>query len=153
MKINDTVENFEINLTNKVSFDLFQTLKNGPVVINFIKGTWCPMCDSHLKKIREWQSKLPQKITMLIISSEGRESLRKWQDENDMTYLFATDEDLKIINQFKVKRMLRSMASPATFLIDTDKKIKLAFKGMRTKKNNEIVFKNICENGVCDFAA
>lgn len=151
MKVDSIVPNFEVDLTSSIRFDLYQTLQKGPVVINFIMGTWCPMCTSHLQKIRKWQKSLNKNVTMLIISGENVENLRKWSEDNPSSYLFASDSSLEIIELFGLKISLMKMAKPATFLIDSDHKIKIAFAGIgqRTKNKNNIVYEHICETGKC----
>ncbi|EQC50222.1 redoxin [Bacteriovorax sp. BSW11_IV] len=149
MNNGEFVDNFEIKLLNGLTFDLYNSLKRGPVVINFIMGTWCPFCTNHLKKIRTWQETINRNVTMLIISSEPPENLRHWLNKNPMTYLFASDENAEIINSFGVKHLLIDIASPATFLIDVDTQIKMAFKGIRTRKTRAQMLETICTTADC----
>ncbi|MDD0852245.1 redoxin domain-containing protein [Halobacteriovorax sp. GB3] len=146
MKNGDSVDNFQIRLVNNLDFDLFRSLKHGPVVLNFIMGTWCPFCANHLKKIRKWQESFNNKATILIISAESSENLRAWLDQNPMSYLFASDEECEIIHRFGQKKVFMKMATPATYLIDRDKVIKMAFKGVRTDKAREEMKYTICKS-------
>jgi len=150
MKLNDQVHNFQTTLINGQSFDLFTTLKSGPVVVNFIMGTWCPFCTIHLKKVRTWQEKLGKKVTMVIISSEPIEKLRDWIKANPMSYLFASDPSLSIADQFNANHFMLKTAAPSTFLIDTDHVIKMIFKGVRTDNKRKEMFDSICKTGNCE---
>lgn len=143
MKRGDIAPNFQLELTNGIQFDLYQTLKQGPVVINFIMGIWCPFCSNHLKKIRDWQDKVGKNVTMLIISSESKEKLKGWIHDNPMSYLFASDPHLSVINLYQAKSLLLPMASPATVLIDTDKSIKIYFNGVRTDRSRSELLEKI----------
>lgn len=135
MEIGDIVNNFEVPLANGVTFDLYRTLSHGPVIVNFIIGTWCPTCSIHLQRIRDWQyQNSKQQGTMLIISSEKMDDLKTWIKTNQYPYIFGSDPDLKLIKYFNLKMPMMKMARPATILIDTDKTIKMMFTGPRTKK-------------------
>lgn len=134
MQVGNTVNNFEVPLVNGVIFDLYRTLAHGPVVVNFIIGTWCPTCSIHLQRIRDWQYKNSKKQgTMLIVSSENMKVLKDWTENNQYPYLFGSDPDLNLIQYFQLKMPMMKMSRPATVLIDTDKKIKMLFTGPRTK--------------------
>ncbi len=150
MKIGERSPNFQCELVTGTTFDLQTTLQKGPVVLNFIMGTWCPFCSEHLKKVREWQDNIGGNVSMIILSSETKASLRAWNKNNPTSYLFASDPDLKIIQLFNVKNKLIKAATPTTILIDTDKTIKMIFGGVRTKKNREQVLEKICDVGNCN---
>ncbi|PIP94940.1 MAG: hypothetical protein COW00_14150 [Bdellovibrio sp. CG12_big_fil_rev_8_21_14_0_65_39_13] len=150
MKLFQKIDNFQVTLVTGQVFDLYSTLKSGPVVVNFIMGTWCPFCTNHLKKVRLWQEKLGKKVTMIIISSESIETLRKWMKENPMSYLFASDPSLAIADQFNANHFMLKMATPSTFLIDSDHTLKLIFKGIRTDKKRKDMLDSICKTGNCE---
>ena len=35
------------------SFDLYTNLRNGPVVLVFYRGKWCPVCNRHMSAFRD----------------------------------------------------------------------------------------------------
>ena len=49
MKQGDKMDNFELSnaIGNKVT--LFNVLKDGPTVISFYRGGWCPYCNMELR--------------------------------------------------------------------------------------------------------
>ena len=63
MKVNELVPNFEITLSNGTTTELYSLLEKGPVILNFIMGTWCSLCTSHLSRVRSWQNKLNKNVT------------------------------------------------------------------------------------------
>lgn len=144
MNVGDVVDDFELDLVTGFKFNLYSALKNGPVILNFIMGTWCPFCTNHLSKIRLWQSKLDKNTTMLIISSEEIETLRDYIKKNPTSYLFATDPNLDVIKMFQTKNMVLPTATPATFLIDQERRLRMLFKGVRTKDSREKLISDIC---------
>ena len=64
---------------------------------------------------------------------------QKWLKENPMTYLFASDEKLELANYFGVHISPNDFANAATFVIDSNKAIKLSYNGKRTNVNFEKV--------------
>ena len=86
MKQGESVRNFSIKMVNSLEFDLYRTLSNGPVILNFIIGTWCPTCANHLKKIVDWKKQIKGegKVTVLIISAESTGSLKSWVSSNNL---------------------------------------------------------------------
>jgi len=135
--------NFQTQLITGTQFDLYSTLKSGPVIVNFIMGTWCPFCDIHLKKIRDWQEKMNKNTTMLIISSEPKEKIREWLNENPSNYIFASDPNFEVIDLYSMKHWILNTAKPATMLIDSDKVIRFIFDGVRTDSVREVLLEKI----------
>lgn len=138
--------NFKTQLVTGVEFDLYNTLKSGPVVLNFIFGTWCPFCDTQLKKIRDWQEKMNKNITMLIVSSEPKDKIREWLNENHSNYIFASDPNFEVIELYSMKHWMMNSAKPATMLIDSDKTIRFIFDGIRTDKARKMLLDKINSN-------
>ncbi len=145
MKTGDIAPNFEILLVDERKVELYELLKNGPVVLNFIMGTWCPFCTNHLKKVRQWQEKLSKKTTMIIISSEHYLKLQSWSKKNQTSYLYASDPELEVIKLYEAKNLLLNTATPVTVLIDTDKTIKIYFNGIRNKSSRDNLINKICK--------
>ncbi|MGE3610678.1 MAG: redoxin domain-containing protein [Bacteriovoracaceae bacterium] len=93
-KTGDRIEgNFKLILSGKRTIDFEEVLANGPLLLVFIKGTWCPFCQIHLKRMRDWSESIKSKVTTIVISSESIEDITKWLKENPSTYLFASDKD------------------------------------------------------------
>ena len=143
MKVGQKAPNIKCKLLNGTNFELYSTLKNGPVILNFIRGTWCPFCTKHLSKIRHWQDKIGRRSTMLIISNEETAILKDWVKQNKIGYLFISDPQLEIIKSYDVKGLLIDSTRPSTFLIDTDQSIQMIFKGIRTDSTRDKMLKKI----------
>jgi peroxiredoxin len=131
---------FKLPLSSGGEFHLYSVLNNGPVILTFIIGTWCPTCQSHLAKMRNWTvNKTTQSVTILVVSAQSLEAIRKYLEQNPTSYLFASDEALDVVNLFECKMPMMKMSRPATFLIDTDKTIRMKHLGIRgTKLKNKV---------------
>ncbi len=136
LPIGSQIYNFSVPLSQGNNFILENVLQNGPVIINFIKGTWCPYCQLHLKNLREWQNRINQNngnyaVTTLIVTNESLQVVRKWLENNPMPYLFASDESGILAKMFGVNLSPQEFLKPATFLIDRDRIIRMSYSGKR----------------------
>src|SRR5271170_79025 len=107
VEVGSRAEAFSLPLATGTDFVLENALKHGPVILNFIKGTWCPYCQLHLKNLREWQKDIVEKnrrfrTTILIVSNEPVAKIREWLRKNTLPYFFASDEDLTVAKLFGV---------------------------------------------------
>jgi peroxiredoxin len=133
LPIGSVAPDFKATLMSSQEISLEELLRRGPVVLNFIKGTWCPFCQKHLYQLRSWQQSITLKSsTILVLSSEGVGSLRAWLTENPMPYLFAAPKDSRSVFQsYGVDVERETFARPATFLIDAHKKVLMSYGGAR----------------------
>ncbi len=144
LPVGSLVKDFNLNLSNGRTIELEQVVKNGPLVLVFIRGTWCPFCRMHLSRLSKWVEKLKNKTaTVIVVSTESVPVIKKWLQENQMLYLFASDEKFELSNYFGAHIDPNDFANAATFVIDSDKKIKMAYNGKRTDGNFEKINKVI----------
>ncbi len=144
LRIGDKVKNFKATDLHGEIFDLNKTLKKGPLVLIFYRGHWCPICNSHLKKLENNLKKIFDKGAQVIaISPEKSEFLKRTAEKTDVSFRLLHDEDYKISKLFDVhfkpstlhKVMYNTMLGaklkeahsdkseqlpiPATFILDT----------------------------------
>lgn len=135
LAVGSKVQSFSLPTAQGIEFHLSSVLARGPVIINFIRGTWCPYCVMHLRQLSKWQSSLNLKggtsLTTLIISNEPVTAIRKWLNSNPVPYLYGSDPEGKVAAQFGVKLTPELFLKPATFLIDADSSIRMAYAGKR----------------------
>lgn len=129
-------------------FKLEDALKQGPVVLIFYRGQWCPFCNKHLKAL---QSKLPQiyarGASVVAVSPEKSEFLRRTAEKTGAEFTLLFDDGYRISDAFDVtfrpgklqRIMLNTVLNadlahahsddterlpiPATFIIGTDGEI------------------------------
>ncbi len=88
-----------------------------------------------MKNLSEWAEHLNQKEgNVIVVSTEAMNSLKSWLNINPMNFIFASDSSMELSNYFGVRIPPNDFAQAATFLIDSDFSIRLAYKGKRTKK-------------------
>ncbi|OIQ20938.1 MAG: hypothetical protein BM556_03060 [Bacteriovorax sp. MedPE-SWde] len=136
IQLSQTISDWNLQLTNKREVPISDIVKNGPLLIIFIRGTWCPFCRMHMNKLRNWVKKLSQtSATIIVVSSEPAEKIREWLRTNSFPYLFASDEKSELADHFGVRIRPNDFSQAATFLIDSNLSVRLAYTGKRSKKN------------------
>jgi peroxiredoxin len=53
INIGDTIDNFQATDQYGETFDLYTKLQEGPLVIVFYRGKWCPVCNKHLSILQD----------------------------------------------------------------------------------------------------
>lgn len=149
LSVGDNVNDFIGIDQNGNKIQLSELLKKGKVVIVFYRGQWCPICMPHLKKLQDGLLEIKEKgASVLIITPEKQENIQKTILKTSITIPIIYDENYKIMEDFDVAfvpgKSLRLMYNtllqanlknahsddsqtlpvPATFIIDTDSKIK-----------------------------
>ena len=151
LAVGDVAPSFSAVDHQGVRVDLSQTLNNGPVVLMFYRGVWCPYCNRQLKQMQDSISFINQKGgTVIAVTPESVEQIQKTSKKSKASFHIVHDQDLKIMEDYKVsyeledatlQRYLRSgidlqayngenganLPVPATFVIGQDGKIVFAF--------------------------
>ncbi len=139
---------FEAGDADGSSFVLSEELKNGPVVLMFYRGFWCPVCNKHLASIQDSLELIEAKGGKVIaISPEKPEYLDKMAEKTGAEFTLLYDKGHKIAKAFDVnfkptsKQLFtynvllmgnlknthsdksQQLPIPATFIINTDGRI------------------------------
>jgi len=130
------------------TFELSQQLEEGPVVLVFYRGFWCPHCNKHLKVLQDSLSMIEDMGAKVVaVSPEKPEFLDKMANKSGAQFTLLYDEDYKIeeafdltftpskamamaYNVFMGAKMKESHSDdsqklpiPATYIIDQNSKV------------------------------
>lgn len=84
-------------------FKLNEALKEGPVVLIFYRGFWCPYCNKHLSQIQDSLGLIQEKGARVIaISPEKPEYLEKMAEKTSARFTLLYDEGYKIADAYEV---------------------------------------------------
>lgn len=132
------------------SVELSAIIKDGPVIVVFYRGGWCPFCTKHLAQWTHHADELKQLgVTFVAISPEKPEELAKTAEKNGLKFRMlcdtsmdaakgfklAFDMDEKTVTKYKGYGMdlaksnaigAWTLPHPATFVIDTDGVVRYA---------------------------
>lgn len=103
LNINDPAPGFTATDQNGKSVSLNKLLTDGPVVLVFYRGQWCPYCNKQLKKLEDSLSYIKAKgATVIAITPEKPESISKTIEKTKASYSILFDEGLKIMKGYDV---------------------------------------------------
>ncbi len=128
----------------KDSHTLNELSAQGPVVLNFILGTWCPLCLNHIKAIAGAVNQ--ENLKIVVVSSESLTKLDKEFTKehsmklNGLPIMFCSDSSRTLINMFKLRVPVFGFSKPATFLLSNNQ-VKMISEGIPNK-----------EQTVCDLS-
>jgi len=103
IEIGDNVPMFVALSADSTEFSLETALKEGPVVVIFYRGFWCPHCNKHLSIVQDSLSMIENAGAQVIaISPEKPEYLDKMADKSGAKFKLLYDESQKISDAFGV---------------------------------------------------
>ncbi len=103
LNIGDKIENFQTTDQHGETFDLYKKLKEGPLVIVFYRGQWCPVCNRHLSILQDSLQFIDSKGANLVaVSPEKTEYLEMTAKKTQASYPLLHDDGYKISKAFDV---------------------------------------------------
>lgn len=103
LKVGDVAPMFAAKDQNGKTVDLKQALKNGPVVMLFYRGQWCPFCNKQLSHFADSLSMLTAKgASILAITPETADNVKKTIEKNKSSFPVLEDVGMLIMKQYKV---------------------------------------------------
>lgn len=162
LKENDQIPSFSLpnQSGNLISSD--ELLKNGPLVISFYRGGWCPYCNlelrslqSNLEEIKEYGANLiaispEQPDDSLDVSEKNNLEFSVLSDSNNivakkfgLVFEVPTELDELNKNEFGLDLAARNSTDkpelpvPATYVVEKNGKIKYAFVNLDYTKRAE----------------
>lgn len=128
--------NFECKLTNGINFELKRNLESGPVVLVFILGTWCPPCSKHIRKLEQFlrNSDFDKKGSILVISRQNPEALRKYKADNELSVMMTSDKEGHIARAYGASMPLLQLNLPLTVIINQNGEVerKIGFQDLES---------------------
>jgi len=102
-EVGQVVENFTATDVNNNPVSLEKTLEKGPVVLIFIRGQWCPICNRHMNTIQDSLKYIQDKgAQVVVISPEKPEFIEKTIEKSKAEFIVLYDEGQKISDYFDV---------------------------------------------------
>lgn len=101
LKVGDPIPNFELPDVKGDRVELRSLLQNGPVVLSFYRGGWCPYCNLELRAL---QGILPQLTaagtTLVAVSPETPDNSLTTTEKNELSYPVLSDVGNKVAREF-----------------------------------------------------
>lgn len=113
LTVNDKAPDFELPDATGKSVRLSELLKQGPVVINFYRGEWCPYCNLEL---RAFQNLLPEfkqaNATLVAISPELPDHSLSVTEKHSLEFAVLSDVGNKVSRQYGLVFTLDASLQP-----------------------------------------
>ncbi len=151
LKVGDLMPKFTLKNAVGKSVSLEELLDNGPLVINFYRGAWCPYCNLELKAYQEILTEIEALGGQLLaVSPELPDNSLSLMEKHSLKFEVLSDIDNKVAKEFgivfTVEEELRKVYEkfgidlatfqgnqnfelpvPATYVVDTNGKIVLSY--------------------------
>jgi len=103
LEVGQTAPLFEATNQHGETFSLEKSIEEGPVVIIFYRGQWCPICNRHLTEVQNNLKYILEKgATVVAISPENHELAEKTAEKTGAAFPILFDKDYKIANAYDV---------------------------------------------------
>ena len=149
LRAGDLAPDFELPDATGRPLRLVERLREGPVVLMFYRGGWCPYCNLEL---RAYQQSLPEikalGAQLIAVSPETPDQSLSTVEKNALTFAVLTDTGNQVARQYRLAFLLsdelralynsrgRDLAEwnggdwtlpvPGTFVFDTERRVALA---------------------------
>jgi peroxiredoxin len=113
------------------TFSLRSLLAEGPLVVEFLRGTWWPNCVKRKTQLESLKTSIEKHGASLVyIAAQRRGGLfapEKYLQEHPVSFPFLLDEDRRVTKEYGVYHRIGldayDIARPATFVIAKNGKI------------------------------
>ena len=163
LKVGDMAPDFSAEDQDGKTVSLKQALQNGPVVLLFYRGQWCPYCNKQMSRFSDSLSMLTAKgASVLAITPETSENVKKTIEKTKSTFPVLEDEGMTIMKMYKVNFAVdektitkykgygidfdkangangANLPVPATYIIGKDGKVKYVFFNTDYRKRASVI--------------
>ncbi len=142
LKMGDTAPDFKLpNATGK-TISLSGVLKQGPVILKFYRGEWCPICNLDLRHFQKYLAQFESLgVSLLAISPQKSGDVLTMKQKNELGFEVLSDINQEVIKSYNLQfdpgedyhqrrdlSLLNGDGStllpvPATFIINRDSTI------------------------------
>lgn len=103
LNVGEKAPNFTLNNALNKPVSLYDELKNGPVVLTWYRGGWCPYCNITLHVLQE---RLPEfkseGATLIALTPEVPDKSLSTSEKNELEFTVLSDVDNKIGKEYGV---------------------------------------------------
>ncbi|RNC88130.1 MAG: AhpC/TSA family protein [Winogradskyella sp.] len=94
LRTGDVFPNFNLPNPQGTTISSESLLKNGPIVVSFYRGGWCPYCNIELKALQSILPELKAKgVQLVAISPEEPDNSLTTIEKNNLDFEVLTDKD------------------------------------------------------------
>jgi peroxiredoxin len=103
LQVGDKAKNFSLSNATGKTVHLYDELKNGPVILTWYRGGWCPYCNIALHHMQEALPEFKQYGARLIaLTPELPDKTITTKEKNELEFEVLSDLDNKVAREYKV---------------------------------------------------
>lgn len=103
LAVGEMAPSFSALDANNETISLKEALQDGPVVVVFYRGFWCPICNSHLATLQDSLQMIESTgARVMAISPEKPEYLEQMSEKSGAQFTLLYDENYEIATAFDV---------------------------------------------------
>lgn len=103
LQAGDLVQDFNLETADGRTIKLARLLVQGPVVLNFYRGAWCPYCNMELKALNDIMPEIRQRGASLVsISPNLPQATADFIDKNPFDFEILCDVDNKVARRYRL---------------------------------------------------
>ncbi len=104
LKVGDKAPEFSLPNQDGNLVSSSELLSNGPLVVTFYRGVWCPYCNLDLGNLKRYNSQLEeQNATMLSISPQLPEFNQKIVEQQRLNFDLLSDSENNVADAFGLR--------------------------------------------------
>ncbi|MCH2043936.1 MAG: AhpC/TSA family protein [Saprospiraceae bacterium] len=103
LQIGDTAPNFTLKNHLNKEINLYSLLKNGPVVLTWYRGGWCPYCNLSLRALQKALPEIKkQNATLLTLTAEIPDKSLSTKEKQALEFEVLSDLHNEIAKKFNI---------------------------------------------------
>ncbi len=143
-----TAPDFTLPDHNGRTVSLDQLLENGPLVLFFYPKDDTPGCTRQACSFRDnYETLLGHGVSVAGVSRDSEEEHESFITKHQLPYPLLIDRDGEVHRQYGCLRMFGLLARRITFLIDTEKKIRLRHENNFNMESHVAHILEVLESG------
>eukprot|EP00050_Salpingoeca_kvevrii_P010731 m.312470 g.312470 ORF g.312470 m.312470 type:complete len:223 (-) comp30443_c0_seq1:188-856(-) len=122
--VGDSLESFELPAIDGTKVRLSELLQDGPVIVQYVRGGWCPYCNLQLQRLaRDAQAISGKKATLVVITPEKPEEAEETGRKNTVPFPVLVDAGLEYAKKLDLAFSLPDSLKPVykAFGLDLEK--------------------------------
>jgi peroxiredoxin len=138
-RLGDRAPQFDLPYEEDSWFSLRDELGRGPLLLGFIRGTWCPFCRRFMRQLLQSIEGLQSRgCEVVLIASQPLSPILRFSRQEKLPFKILADGDRAVTRQFGIYQAVGLMgvnvARPAAYLLDEEGRILYQYVGSVTDR-------------------
>jgi peroxiredoxin len=103
LRIGEKAPNFTLPDATGKEVTLEDMLKNGPVILTFYRGGWCPYCNMELRAYQQQMEDIESAGAELVaVSPQTPDASLSTKEKNELDYFVLSDKGNEVADEYKL---------------------------------------------------